>query len=170
MKLLDRYILRQLTLGLLAVTAGLAALVWLTQSLRFIELVLDRGLSLVVFLELTSLMMPGFVVVILPITTFIVVLFVHVRMNTDRELVVLRATGLSPLRLARPGLVLALGAVAIGYVLQIWLVPVSQGAFRMWQFEIRNEMAAILLQEGCARPTARCAASWCMTSARKARR
>lgn len=145
---IDRYILRQLAGGLLAVTAGLAALVWLTQSLRFIELVLDRGLSFVVFLELTSLMIPGFVAVILPITTFIVVLFVHVRMNTDRELVVLRAAGLSPWRLARPGILIALVAVGIGYMLHLWLVPMAHGAFRMWQFEIRNQMAAILLQEG----------------------
>lgn len=145
---IDRYVLRQLAAGLLAVTTGLAALVWLTQSLRFIELVLDRGLSLGVFFELTSLMLPGFVAVILPITTFVVVLFVYVRMNTDRELVVMRAAGLSPLRLARPGLTLAVIAVGIGYLLNLWLVPLSHGAFRVWQFEIRNQMAAILLQEG----------------------
>jgi lipopolysaccharide export system permease protein len=148
MKKIDRYFLRQLVGGLLAVTAGLAALVWLTQSLRFIELVLDRGLSFAVFLELTSLMLPGFVAVILPITTFIVVLFTYVRMTTDREIVVLRAAGLSPARLARPGLMLALASVGIGYLLNLWLVPLSHGAFRMWQFEIRNQMAAILLQEG----------------------
>ncbi|PWS37821.1 LPS export ABC transporter permease LptF [Falsiroseomonas bella] len=145
---IDRYIFRQLAGGLLAVTAGLAALVWLTQSLRFIELVLDRGLSLTVFIELTSLMLPGFIAVILPITTFVVVLFVYVRMNSDRELVVMRAAGLSPLRLARPAISLALISVAVGYMLNMWLVPLSHGAFRMWQFEIRNQMAAILLQEG----------------------
>jgi lipopolysaccharide export system permease protein len=145
---IDRYILRQLAMGLLAVTAGLAALVWLTQSLRFIELVLDRGLSFLVFLELTSLMVPGFVAVILPITTFIVVLFIYVRMNTDREIVVMRAAGLSQLRLARPGIVVALASVVVMYGLNLWLVPLSHGAFRVWQFEIRNQMAAILLQEG----------------------
>jgi len=111
MNRIDCYIFRQLAGGLLAVTTGLAALVWLTQSLRFIELVLDRGLSLAVFLELTSLMLPGFVVVILPITTFIVVLFVFVRMNTDRELVVMRAAGLSPLTLARPAITISFGEI-----------------------------------------------------------
>jgi len=147
-KVLDRYILRQLVAGLAAVTAGLAALVWLTQSLRFIELVLDRGLSFAVFLELTSLMLPGFIAVILPITTFVVILFAYVRMNTDRELVVMRAAGLSPLRLARPGLIVAAASVGLGLLLNLWLVPLSHGAFRVWQFEIRNQMAAILLQEG----------------------
>jgi lipopolysaccharide export system permease protein len=145
---LDRYILRQLVVALLAVTCGLAALVWLTQSLRFIELVLDRGLSMVVFVQLTGLMLPGFFAVILPITTFIVVLFTYVRLNGDRELVVMRAAGLSPLRLARPALILASLSVMLGYALNLWLVPMSHAAFRVWQFEIRNQMAAILLQEG----------------------
>ena len=39
-------------------------------------------------------------------------------------------------------------ATAAGLFLQLWLVPVSHAAFREWQFEIRNQMAAILLQEG----------------------
>jgi lipopolysaccharide export system permease protein len=148
MNRLDRYILRQLVLALLAVTVGLAALVWLTQSLRFIELVLDRGLSFLVFLELTGLLLPGFFAVILPITTFVVILFSYLRLASDRELVVMRAAGLSQWQLARPALLLALFSLALCYVLNLWAVPASQASFRAWQFEIRNQLAAILLQEG----------------------
>jgi lipopolysaccharide export system permease protein len=145
---IDRYLFRQLSLALIAVTVGLAALVWLTQSLRFIELVLDRGLSLVVFVELTSLMLPSFFAVILPITTFVVVLFVYVRLAGDRELVVMRAAGLSQWRLARPAVLLALIATGLCMLLNLWLVPVSHTAFRQWQFEIRNQLVGVLLQEG----------------------
>src|SRR3712207_6354881 len=134
---LDRYVFRQLAGSLLAVTVGLAALVWLTQSLRFIELVLDRGLSFLVFIELTGLLLPSFFAIILPITTFVVTLFVYVRLQTDRELVVMRAAGLSNWRLARPALALAAMAVAACYALNLWVVPGSQAAFRAWQFEIR---------------------------------
>lgn len=148
MTLLDRYLFRQLALALLAVTVGLAALVWLTQSLRFIELVLDRGLSLAVFFELTSLLLPSFFSVILPITTFVVMLFVHLRLAGDRELVVMRAAGLSNWQIARPGLGLALIVVAVMSLLNFWLVPLSHTAFRQWQFEIRNQLVGVLLQEG----------------------
>jgi len=144
----DTYIFRQLLLALVAVTVGLAALVWLTQSLRFIELVLDRGLSLVVFLELTGLMLPNFFAVILPITTFVVTLFVYVRLASDRELVVMRAAGLSQWRLARPAVALAVLTAVLVLWLQLYLVPISHAAFRAWQFEIRNQMAGLLLQEG----------------------
>ena len=76
---LDRYIFRQLLIALVATTGGLVALIWLTQSLRFVELVVNRGLSLAVFLRLTGLLVPNFVAVILPITTFVCVQFVYQR-------------------------------------------------------------------------------------------
>ena len=148
----DRYIVRQLAIALVAVTGGLVALIWLTQSLRFVELVVNRGLSFRVFIELTGLLVPNFVAVILPITTFVVVQFVYQRLAGDRELTVMRAAGLSPLALARPALLLAAVVVMCCYVLNVWVVPVSFTAFREYQFEIRNRMAAFLLQEGVFTP------------------
>jgi lipopolysaccharide export system permease protein len=145
---LDRYMFRQLLVALVAVTGGLTMLVWLIQSLRFVELVVNHGLSLFVFIELTGLLIPSFVAVILPITTFVVVQFVYQRLAGDREITVMRAAGLSPFQLARPALAVAILAVVAGYALTLWLVPASLSSFRQFQWEIRNRMAAFLLQEG----------------------
>ncbi len=149
---LDRYIFRQLGVALLAVTVALVALIWLTQSLKFVELVVNRGLSMRVFLELTSLLLPGFAAVILPITTFVVVQFIYQRLSGDRELTVMRGSGLSPWALSRPALLLALLSMVAGLVLNIWIVPACSEAFRRYQFEIRNKIAAFLLQEGVFTP------------------
>jgi lipopolysaccharide export system permease protein len=149
---LDRYIIRQLAGALVGVTVALVALIWLTQSLRFVELVVNRGLSLRVFLQLTSLMIPGFVAVILPITTFVVVQFIYQRLAGDRELTVMRAAGLSPWALARPALMLGVMVMALCYVFNLWIVPASMEDFRAYQFEIRNRVAAFLLQEGVFTP------------------
>jgi lipopolysaccharide export system permease protein len=149
---IDRYVFRQLLVALVATAGGLAALIWLTQSLHFVELVVDRGLSLRVFLELTGLLIPGFVAVILPITTFVVVQFVYQRLMTDRELTVMRAAGLSPIALSRPALGCGLLVMICCFVLDIWVVPASYHEFRTFQFEIRNRMAAFLLQEGVFTP------------------
>jgi lipopolysaccharide export system permease protein len=145
---LDRYIFRQLLLALIAVTGGLTALIWLTQSLRFVELVVNHGLSFGVFFHLTGLLIPSFVAVILPITTFVVIQFVYQRLAGDRELTVMRAAGLSPFALARPALAVAMLVVAMGYALNLWIVPSTLASFREFQWEIRNRMAAFLLQEG----------------------
>jgi lipopolysaccharide export system permease protein len=145
---LDWYMFRQLGLALVAVTGGLTALIWLVQSLRFVELVVNHGLSLGVFMELTGLLIPSFVAVILPITTFVVVQFIYQRMAGDREITVMRTAGLSPGALSRPALVLTVLVIAACYILNLWLVPSSLASFRQFQWEIRNQMAAFLLQEG----------------------
>ncbi len=145
---IDRYVLGQLTLALVLVTTGLVALIWLTQSLRFIQIIVNRGLSPLVFIKLTLLLVPSFVATILPITCFIVVLFVYARLAADRELTVMRTAGMSDLALARPALAVAGIAMLLCYFFNIVLVPASLNAFRAYEFEIRNEIAAFLLEPG----------------------
>ena len=145
---IDRYIARQLIVALLGATGALVALIWLTQSLRFVELVVNRGLSLLVFLQLTGLLIPDFVAAILPITTFVVVQFVYGRLSGDRELTVMRTAGVSQIALARPALAVACMSMLCCYTLNVWIVPASYSSFREYQFEIRNRLAAFLLQEG----------------------
>jgi lipopolysaccharide export system permease protein len=149
---IDRYTFRQVAIAVVVVTSGLVALTWLMQSLRFVELVVNRGLSIGVFLRLTGLLIPGFLAVILPITCFVAVLFTYQRLSGDRELTVMRAAGLSAFAISRAGLLVVGLATLAGYALTLWLVPISQTGFREFQFEIRNRMAAFLLQEGVFTP------------------
>jgi lipopolysaccharide export system permease protein len=148
MRRFDQYVLRQLAIGLAAACVGLAVLVWLTQSLRFLELVLNRGLAFSVFLELTGLLLPNLLAVILPIAAFGVVLFTYSRLASDRELVVMQGGGVPPWALARPALLLATAAASLGWLLNLWIVPESHRAFREFQFEIRNRVSAVLLEDG----------------------
>jgi lipopolysaccharide export system permease protein len=145
---IDRYMLYQLLMALVCVTAGLVALIWLTQSLRFIHFIVDRGLSPMVFIKLTLLLVPSFVATILPITCFIVVLFVYGRLAGDRELTVMRAAGMSDVALARPAVAVGAITMLVCYLLNLVLVPDSVSAFRTYEFEIRNEIAAFLLEPG----------------------
>jgi lipopolysaccharide export system permease protein len=149
---IDRYIFSQLLVALLLVTTGLVALIWLTQSLRFIQIIVSHGLSPFVFVRLTMLLVPSFVATILPITCFIVVLFVYTRLAGDRELTVMRAAGMSDYAVARPALLIALGSMLVCYLLNLVLVPASLSAFRAFEFEIRDQIAAFLLQPGVFTP------------------
>lgn len=145
---LDRYLFRQLLVALAAVTGGLTALIWLTQSLRFVEVVVDHGLSIGFFMEMTAMLVPSFVSVILPITTFVVVAFTYQRLSGDRELTVMRSAGISPMGLARPAIAVGVLASLVGYALTLWIVPAGMREFRDLQWEVRNRIAAYLLQDG----------------------
>jgi lipopolysaccharide export system permease protein len=145
---LNRYILRQCLGVMLFVTGALTAAVWLAQSLRLVDLIVNRGLSAEVFLYLAILILPKFLDIVLPIGAFIAVLFVFNRLIAESELVVMRSAGLSPLSLAKPVLELAGIAWLILMLLSVYLMPVANREFKDLQFEIRNRFVSSLLQEG----------------------
>src|ERR1700751_3244127 len=88
MKRLDRYILRQCFGVMIFVTAALSAAIWLAQSLRLIDLIVNLGLSV-------------------EYVVFFAVLFTFNRLTGESELVVMRSAGLSHLALSKPVLLLA---------------------------------------------------------------
>ncbi len=145
---LTRYVLRQLTVGMIFVTIGLTSVIWLTQSLRFIELIVNRGLTAGVFGYMTILLLPNFLSLILPIALFTVVAFTYSKMISDRELLVMRGAGLNQMALAKPALILAMIVVVIGYALNLYLLPESYRKFRELQWDIRYNYSHTLLQEG----------------------
>jgi len=148
MNVLDRYILRQSFSIMLFVTAALSAAVWLAQSLRLVDLIVNRGLSIELFLYLALLILPRFLDIVLPIGAFIAVLFVFNRLTSESELVVMRAAGLGPMTLARPVFVLATIGFAVLMSLSAYFLPASNREFKDLQFEIRNRFVSALLQEG----------------------
>ena len=70
---LTRYVLRQLLVGMVLVTIGLTGIIWLSQSLRFVEMIVNRGVTGGMFLYLTMLLLPNFLSIILPVALFTVV-------------------------------------------------------------------------------------------------
>lgn len=145
---LNRYILRQLVLVTVFVTVTLTLAIWLTQSLRLIRLIVNNGVSFGTFLELTVLLLPVFMLIILPIALFLSVLNTYNRLLTDREMVVMRSTGLSNIGLARGALILAAIISVIVLTLSFYLVPQSYRQFRDLQHFVRNDFAAVAIQEG----------------------
>ncbi len=145
---IDRYLFRQLLIGMIAVAIGLTALVWLVSSLRYVEVVVSHGQSMIAFLKLSAMKIPEFVAVILPIACFAVTLRIYLRLSDDRELTVMRAAGMSQFALARPALGVAGVTVLLGYGLSLWVVPLTATMFREYLFQIRNQLDAFVLQEG----------------------
>lgn len=141
-------IVRQLIVGMMFVAGGLTAVIWLSQSLRFVEMIIEHGASAGVFLQLTMLLIPSLLIIALPIALFIVVLFIFSKMTTDRELVVMSAAGLSPLQLAKPVLIVASGVVAISYILNLWVLPESFRMFEELKWHIRFNYSQVLLEDG----------------------
>lgn len=148
MTTVDRYILRQLVLVTVMVTITLTCAIWLTQSLRFVELIVNRGLTIGTFFYLTMLLLPSFLWIMLPIALFTAVVFAYNRLVGDSELVVMRSAGMGPLNLARPALLLSAVVTTISYALAFYFLPLAYRDFKDLEFDVRNDYAGMLLREG----------------------
>ncbi len=145
---ITRYIVRQALAIMLFVAVSFTAAVWLVQSLRLIDLIVNRGLSLGLFVYLAILILPRFIDVVMPIAVFIAILFTYNRLMSESELIVMRATGMSQAALARPALIAGTLSFAVLLSFSLYFLPAANRAFKDLQFEIRNRFASVLLQEG----------------------
>ena len=148
MPILTKYILRQLIWVTVFITLALTLAVWLSQSLRFMDLIVNRGLPVSDFLALMSLMLPRFFGVVLPIATFVAVLFVYNKLANESELAVMRASGLSQWQIAKPGITLALSVTVVVYAVSLYVLPASYREFKDLQYDMRHNYSSVLLQEG----------------------
>jgi len=148
MNSISTYIFRQTAFVMIFVTVVLSFVIWLTQSLRFVDMVVNRGLPITDFLWLAMLITPRFITLILPFACVIATIYVYNRLIADRELIVLRAAGLSNFRLARPAFRLALITAIVAYALNIYLLPVSFREFSDLRYSINSDYSSMLLQEG----------------------
>jgi len=147
-KVYDRYLTRQLLIATLVIAGGLSTIILLTQSLKLIELVLESNASSRAFLTLMGLSMPRFIEAVLPASVLIATLFVFHRLSIDSEMIVLRASGASPMRLARPVLISSGLMLGLLLVLSLWISPVGIAHMQSLRKEIRAQYAHLLFREG----------------------
>ena len=148
MNSLSRYIFWQHVVPLALFTLALTGVIWLTQSLRMIDLIINNGLSLGTYAYMSALMVPSVVALILPIGVFCAALFAVSRMTRDSEVMVMWAAGLSRWEIARPMLLLAMIVTLVTYSLNLYFTPAGLRTLRNMVFEIRSDYAALLLKEG----------------------
>ena len=99
---IERYLFRTATTAAVSGLVVLTGVVWVTQALRQIDLITSKGQTILIFLMITGLALPSLVAIIAPVALFAGILYTLNKLNGDSELVVMAASGVSPIRLLRP--------------------------------------------------------------------
>lgn len=145
---IGRYLFRTLFITSFFATLAVTMTIWVTQSLKLLDMVINAGAPFTVFLWMMALTVPTFLGVILPIALVGALLFSYNRMIMDSELVVMRAVGMGPWRLAAPALALGGTVVLLVYFLNIYAAPYANRELVRLQYAVRHEFATILIREG----------------------
>lgn len=147
MKILDRYLLRQIAVFFAMLLLVLTGLAWMLQILSMLKILIQYNVGVGGFLGITLMMIPYIATLIIPFAIFIAAMFVYNRLISDREITVMMGAGMSSARLARPALALAGALAAFHLMLSVWIVPSTQEKFYQKQWEMRYGLAHLALQE-----------------------
>ncbi len=148
MSLVTRHILKHLLTSLVFLATVLTTGVWLTQSLRFIEIIVNQNVSIGGYFSLVGFLIPDLIAIVLPVCILISVLFTYNKLIADHELSIFRSCGLSNWRLARPALILAFFMACLVAFINIYIVPISFRHLRDMEYELRNEFSSSFVQDG----------------------
>src|SRR5207237_1905111 len=107
MRLIERYLFRQLLGPTLLATAALTGVAVLSQSLSALDILVAQRQSPLVFARIIILAMPQLIVMILPVAVFVAALVALNRLHTEQEIVICFAGGMSRWRVISPSLRLA---------------------------------------------------------------
>ncbi|HEX3666749.1 MAG TPA: LptF/LptG family permease [Rhizomicrobium sp.] len=145
---LSFYVLRQLVGPVALFIFLLTCVIWLSQSLRLLDLVINRGQSAPTFFYLTLLMLPSLLVIILPVAYFAGTLYGLHKLNADSELTVMSAAGFSRSQLLTPVLIAAAVVMVATYLCSLYLMPFCQRLMKDKEINIRADIGAAILNEG----------------------
>jgi lipopolysaccharide export system permease protein len=141
----DKYFLKTILKHLSSITVLLISVVWLSQSLRFLELIVSNNIDIKSYLLLIIFLLPDLFSILFPICLLISGAHIYQKLISDHEITVLRSTGHSNLQIAKPFLLICAGATFLTSYANIFLVPESFQKFRMYQYNVTNKLSAAVV-------------------------
>lgn len=136
MKILDRYILRELVVPFVLGLAVFTSILLIVRILKLVEMVVNRGVPLSQILQLFSYILPAFLEVTVPMALLLAILVAFGRLSSDSELVALRAAGISLYRLLLPVGGFAVAIAMLTLSLSLYARPWGNSLLRTGLYDI----------------------------------
>ena len=148
MKILDRYILKELLLPFGLSVAALLFLLLTQQMLRMVELLIDKGVDLVTVLRLFIYLLPSFLVLTLPIAMLVASISAFNRLSADYEIVAFKSAGIGMDRLLKPVVFFSALTCGLVYYLSIVATPWSGSSLKDLALQLLKKQVSVGIEEG----------------------
>ena len=144
---LNLYLLKHFFMSSLLVALSLIGVVWLNHALRMLEFIVSKDSTIYDFLLLSFFPIPLWLVVALPMSAFIGVIWVISRFLSDRELIVMQAVGFTPLQFGRVPIGFGAALTFALLINSVYILPASFSTFKEVQAEVRGSLPKLLIQD-----------------------
>ena len=147
MRLLNRYLLRQLTAPFIFALAAQTSLMLLSQIAKKFGALVGKGLPWTVIGEVFLLSLPFIVAMTLPMAVLLAVLYTFSHLAADNEITAMRASGFSIYQVLMPVLLWGAGMAAFNFVFVDQVLPRSNARLRTLLIDIGRKKPTFELRE-----------------------
>ncbi len=147
-RILDRYIFREILAPFFLSIAVLTLALFLQKMFRLIEFVMSKGSSLADTGKLLLYILPGFLVLTLPMSLLVAALTAFSRLSSDSEVTAMKASRVSLYAMIRPVMQFSFILFLVTGVIANFLAPHANFAFKAQLFNMVKSKAMVGLEQG----------------------
>ncbi|MGB0382892.1 MAG: LptF/LptG family permease [Alphaproteobacteria bacterium] len=146
--MLQRYLIAQSLTTFTLLTLGLSLIIWLSQLLRRVDIILGKPDALWSLLELCIYLLPQTLSYAVPISFLITCMLTIIRLGNDSELTVMSAVGFSNRKILLPFLLLGCALMVLLMFLNTVVAPNANERMYGLIFKLRDQISTNLIKTG----------------------
>jgi len=147
MRLLERYLLRQLVAPFFFALAALTSIMLLNQIARRFGALVGKGLPWTVIAEVFGLSIPFILAITLPMAVLMAVLYSFTHLAADNEITAMKASGISIYQLVAPVFAASVFVAFLTFLFTDQVLPRSNAQLRSLMFNIGRKKPTFELRE-----------------------
>ncbi len=148
MSTITRYIFKRLFSTFLIFMISLLGIVWLTQALRFLDIIVNNNVGISSFFALILYLIPDLTVTLMPTCILIACIMTHQRILHDHEMIAIRSLGYSYFASAKSYIILGLFGLFFMLAANLFIIPKAFQGFREHEHKLKNQFSLSMLKPG----------------------
>ena len=133
------YVIKEITSSFLFIFSLMTSIVWLSQALKYLELMTSDNVTVSTYIFYTLLLLPKLFSITLPVSIFISIIYTLNKLRIDSELIIFGSTGNSNRDiLLKPISIIGMLFFLIMLFLSVFVVPWASSELRKELIEIRS--------------------------------
>ena len=142
-----KYIFKMSMINTLISFLVIIGLVWVSQSFRSIKFIFEKGGTIIDFFKLSIFSMPAWLSITVSFGVFFGVFITFAKLETDRELIAMKSSGLNSLQLSYPIFVIGIILSSFLFLNFHFLLPKSYSFYKNYEDNLRYKKPQILFNE-----------------------
>ncbi len=147
-KVLDRYIFEELLPPFFLSMFIITLVLFIQKMFRLAELVISKGVEVTATLKLLVFILPGFLVITIPMSALVASITAFSRLSSDSEITAMKTSRVSLYRMLRPVAVFAFLAFCATSLTSLVLLPAANTALKAHLFNMVKSQAMVGIEAG----------------------